>query len=396
MRYETLLRASEKAAVEEKVNAYLAAKPPEGVQSRSKVLPVAAGKEVKLLRVQIDEAKLTIAKIMEENEKMKAEIKEGRKQISAIRERIRSRAAMLDEHGHGLANRRAMAEEKLQKEMKRTKQRWSLVQAKIADARSYLCYEAASLYSLKQRRRRGGVIEYYIGGNPIPSLNELPVHSTILTTTTFGHLCNLLMLISDYCGIKLPYEVTLPGKYNEYPTIKAPSSSNPRLLHLNIPLTTLSRDNSNNYILFLEGASMLAYNVAWLCLTQGLEVSSVDEAMHPGKNLYTLLIGGGHGPSNNFGRWSHATTGAGFLGGPEGNRLIWEWNVDIREIVKKLEMVVHSQNMKQEWDLVEEIVGEDEEETFSGLEKTGRDKKMQEGYRVEPSGWTKVKPQPRG
>lgn len=206
------------------------------------------------------------------------------------------------------------------------------------------------------------------------------------------------MLISDYCGIKLPYEVTLPGKHNEYPTIKAPSSSNPRLLHLNIPLTTLSRDNSNNYILFLEGASMLAYNVAWLCLTQGLEIATVDEAMHPGRNLYMLLIGGGHGPSNNFGRWSHATTGAGFLGGPEGNRLVWEWNVDIREIVKKLEMVVHSQNMKQEWDLVEEVVGEDEEETFSGLEKIGRDKKMQEGYRMvaaEPSGWTKVKPQPR-
>jgi len=143
---------------------------------------------------------------------------------------------------------------------------------------------------------------------------------------------------------------------------------------------------------------MLAYNVAWLCMTQGLEIATVDEAMHPGKNLYMLLIGGGHGPSNSFGRWSHATTGAGFLGGPEGNRLIWEWNVDIREIVKKLEVVVHSQNMKQEWDLVEEVVGEDEEETFSGLEKTGRDKKMQEGYRMvtaEPSGWTKVKPQSR-
>jgi len=98
----------------------------------------------------------------------------ARKQIAAIRERNRSRTAALDEHGDGLVDRRAMAEENLQKEMKRTKQKWSIVQTKIADARSYLCYEAASLYSLKQRRRRGGVIEYYIGGNPIPSLNDLP------------------------------------------------------------------------------------------------------------------------------------------------------------------------------------------------------------------------------
>jgi len=71
-------------------------------------------------------------------------------------------------------DRRAIAEENLQKEMKRTRQKWSIVQVKTADARSYLCYEAASLYSLKQRRRRGGIIEYYIGGNPIPSLNDLP------------------------------------------------------------------------------------------------------------------------------------------------------------------------------------------------------------------------------
>jgi len=77
MRYDTLLRTSEKAAVEENINAYLTAELSEGVQSGSKVLPVAAGKEIKLLRAQIDEAKLTIAKVMGENEKMKAEITEG-------------------------------------------------------------------------------------------------------------------------------------------------------------------------------------------------------------------------------------------------------------------------------------------------------------------------------
>lgn len=144
---------------------------------------------------------------------------------------------------------------------------------------------------------------------------------------------------------------------------------------------------------------MLAYNVAWLCLTQGMDIGSEEEAMNPGKNLYMLLIGGGHGPSSNFGRWSHATTGAGFLGGPEGNRLNWEWKVDIKKLMKRLEAVVHSQNMKQEWDLVEEVVGEDEAETFSGLEQTVRDRRAPEGYKLvtaEPSGWTKVKPRGGG
>ena len=63
--------------MEEKINAYLTAESSEGVQSGSKALPVTAGKEVKILRAQIDEAKLTIAKVMEENEKVKAEIVEG-------------------------------------------------------------------------------------------------------------------------------------------------------------------------------------------------------------------------------------------------------------------------------------------------------------------------------
>ena len=48
-----------------------------------------------------------------------------------------------------------------------------MVQSKTAEARSYLCYEAASLYSLKQRRKRGGLMEYYIGGNPVPGLLDL-------------------------------------------------------------------------------------------------------------------------------------------------------------------------------------------------------------------------------
>ncbi|KAF8475562.1 UV radiation resistance protein and autophagy-related subunit 14-domain-containing protein [Kalaharituber pfeilii] len=392
LRYDTILRTSEKVAAEEKINAYLTAKPPEAARPGVKDLSALDGKEVKSLRVQTEESKLIISKIMEENDKVRTEIDEAKERIAALKELNKSRKLTFHEYNKGLRDRRVVALENIQKETKRTRQRWNIVQTKIADARSYLCYEAASLYGLKQRRRRGGIIEYFIGGNSIPSFQDLAVHPPILTTTTFGHLCNLLMLISDYCGIKLPYEIVLPGKHSQYPSIKTPNNPLSRLVHLDSPLTDLFRENSNDYTLFLEGASMLAYNIAWLCLTQGMEIANVEEAMHPGKNLYTLLIGGGHGPSSNFGRWSHATTGGGFLGGKEGYLLTREWNIDLREIVKKLEMIVHGQNMKLEWDLVEEVVGEDEEETFSGLEKVST-KRGTQGYRnvSEPTGWTKVR-----
>lgn len=111
----------------------------------------------------------------------------ARKQIAALRERNEPRAAAIDDHDEGLEDRRHTAIENVKKEMKRTRQKWSIVQTKIADARSYLCYEAASLYSLKQRRRRGGVIEYYIGGNPIPSLNDLP--GTVVASEQVSYWC---------------------------------------------------------------------------------------------------------------------------------------------------------------------------------------------------------------
>ncbi|KAI5801639.1 UV radiation resistance protein and autophagy-related subunit 14-domain-containing protein, partial [Peziza echinospora] len=354
LRYDLLTLTAEKAAVEGKVNTYLttAGKSNKSGGSSGRMatpIPDAIdGRELRKVRAQTEDAKVTIGKIMEENEKVRVEIEEEM----------------------GLEDRRMMALDNIQRETKRTRQLWNISQAKAADARSYLCYEAASLYSLKLRKRRG-TLEYLIGGNAIPSLHDLATHPPVLTTATFGHLCALLMLISDYCGIKLPYEVTLPGKHSEHPTIKSPTNTRSRLLHLDKSLTDLSREHTPTYTLFLEGASMLAYNVAWLCLTQGHTVTDMDDVMHPGKNIYNLLIGGGHGPAPMFGKWSHSTTGAGFLAGKEGNRLTWEWEVEFREIVRRLEMVVHGQNMKLEWDLVEEVVGEDEEETYSGLEGRG-------------------------
>ena len=82
-----------------------------------------------------------------------------------------------------------MALDNIQRETKRTRQVWNIAQAKAADARSYLCYEAASLYSLKLRKRRG-TLEYLIGGNAIPSLHDL---ASEFTTYRF-HICSTISL----------------------------------------------------------------------------------------------------------------------------------------------------------------------------------------------------------
>lgn len=77
LRYEMLVRASERASLEDKINEYNAAEPSDSAHSRTDALTAADGKGVKLLRAQAKEAEVTINKIMVENEKIKIEIAEG-------------------------------------------------------------------------------------------------------------------------------------------------------------------------------------------------------------------------------------------------------------------------------------------------------------------------------
>ncbi|KAI4778883.1 hypothetical protein E4T52_06152 [Aureobasidium sp. EXF-3400] len=64
----------------------------------------------------------------------------------------------------------------------------------------------------------------------------------------------------------------------------------PRLLHLDRPLVTLAKEDPARYNLYIEGISLLAWNVAWLCTSQGLNLSSAYQAVCPmGLNLYTLF-----------------------------------------------------------------------------------------------------------
>ena len=66
--------------------------------------------------------------------------------------------------------------ERVTKDIKRTGYHWDALHAKTAEARSFLCMEAAQLYGLQQRRRKKGTPGrdvYLIGGTPICDLRDL-------------------------------------------------------------------------------------------------------------------------------------------------------------------------------------------------------------------------------
>ncbi len=91
-----------------------------------------------------------------------------------------------------LSKSQTVAPEPADKSIKRTAHRWDILHSKTAEARLFLCREAAQLYHLEQHKRRKGSSEkdvYTIGGVPIPDLMELnrrcASYSTILFPPCF-------------------------------------------------------------------------------------------------------------------------------------------------------------------------------------------------------------------
>lgn len=138
-------------------------------------------------------------------------------------------------------------------------------------------------------------------------------------------LAQLVHTSSHYLSLKLPAEITPPHRGYPIPTISPPSSSysspdvqipgstqsksshsspaasrsnedqslsRPRPLSLEKKLSILAKDSPVSYASFVEGVSLLAWDIAWLCKTQGKDVSydSWEEVCALGKNLWQILL----------------------------------------------------------------------------------------------------------
>lgn len=56
-----------------------------------------------------------------------------------------------------------------QRDTKRLNQKWKALYTRTAEARGFLCREAAMLYGLRQKRKKSGKTEHTIGGVAIPN-----------------------------------------------------------------------------------------------------------------------------------------------------------------------------------------------------------------------------------
>lgn len=138
-----------------------------------------------------------------------------------------------------------------------------------------------------------------------------------------SYIARLLVLTSHYLSLKLPAEIVLPHRNQPSTTIYAPSGSylsqksnsmpfpssshssstggadksqfrlpQSRPLSVDKSLPKLAVEDFRTYSLFLEGVTWLAWDLSWLCRTQGLNLAleSWEEVCDIGKNLWQLFL----------------------------------------------------------------------------------------------------------
>lgn len=246
-------------------------------------------------------------------------------------------------------------------------------------------------------------------------------------TTSLSHVSHLLVLVSHYLSLRLPAEVTLPHRGYPLPTIFPPAASytsrdvqfpgtspthsssssptasrsqdprqlpRPRPLFMDKGLPKLAKEEPATYNLFLEGVSLLAWNITWVCRTQGLNTGSEswEDVCNMGRNLWQLLVSpptqastlmrvlssrdtsskskGPKDPSRGtvqrtksfpiLGHYSHGTAHS-FLGGAEGTEFMRTWKLPSPiKVADKLKSTLLGEMASAEWELVEEEEWEDE------------------------------------
>lgn len=245
-----------------------------------------------------------------------------------------------------------------------------------------------------------------------------PAHVTTSTT----NLAHLTHLVSHYLSLRLPAEITLPHGDYPLPTISSPSSSytsrevpfpgstphhsshnspsasrysenrslpRPRPLHLDKKLSSLAKDDQVAYASFVEGITFLAWDIAWLCKTQGMNVggSSWEEICAMGKNLWHLLLAplprspiprensnknsplksttSNPLPKANdtptLGYFSHGTS-YGFLASASGTEHMRDWRLQSPvKVIEKVKVMLLAERTGAEWEILEGNEWEDED-----------------------------------
>lgn len=275
-------------------------------------------KQLEATRQDQEYIRSEVAKLKQQIQALKTRIAEKRKTIDVVQSAVPARQ---DHHIGNISNTNAKASASL-----------SRVQQRSAEDRAKLCREAASLMRLRQRRRQRDISardQFSIAGLTLPDLREISNLRCADLSSVLGSVAHLTLRVAFYLGMRLPAEIIEP--FADYPlhTILTPAASykgirpDSQITQTSTAASTsstASRDDSNTSLrprplslgagvreervytfqkrdeqgfrYFVEGISLLAWNVAWLCRSQGFVVGTDtwEEICNMGRNLHQMLV----------------------------------------------------------------------------------------------------------
>lgn len=373
--------------------------------------------DVTRLLAEKDQAVDRTQQIIAHADELRVKVDKAREEIAKRKTILDRRKSELSSASSGVEARRNRQMDEIEKALRMTKYKWNQTHSITTSSRAFLCGEAAKLYGLRRVRRNGAVEEYKIGGIRIVDLRAMNTASPAQISTALSHIVHLLILATHYLAIRLPAEITLPHRDYPLPTIfpissshkytnvpfpnttpwqssgnsptasrqvEQPNQPRPRPLYIQRPLPMMAQEDPAGYALFLEGVTLLAYDIAWLCKSQGIPVgenSSFEDICNIGKNFFNLLIGsqsrpaptsrvssaqstptkGGESeaedkkaPASIMGRYSHGTAHS-FLGNADGNDFMRSWKLPKPpQLADKLKSKLMSEVANAEWELLDQ------------------------------------------
>jgi Vacuolar sorting 38 and autophagy-related subunit 14 len=254
-------------------------------------------------------------------------------------------------------------------------------------------------------------------------------------SAALSSLTHLLNLSSFYLSVRLPAEVTVPHCDYPLPTIFTPANSylnkktpfpGTAAAHLATGTPTASKDGDGqapprprplfivgededdkvvqvarkdpvSFAFFLEGLSLLAWDIAWLCRSQGFTTGTEtwEDICNIGRNLWQLFFAplqssalmrvlssrdvqerqrlGKETPNTvnakqkilpRFGEYSHSSAHS-FIGAPGAQELFRNWKLTKHTmIVDPLKRVLWAEMNNAEWELLQEQEWDDGGEQF--------------------------------
>ena len=392
-------------------------------------------------RRQIEAINVKVEGVEEQQGLLRQQIQEGRSENASRKQTHKDRRAEIQRELEQLRSRQGPLTEPLQTDIRRLNNRLRKVSNRLAQGRAQLCRETAHLAGLSMRRRRskdGKTREdISIGGISITDLRDLNTASPDHVSASLANVSRLLVTCCHYLSIRLPAEVlcahpdfpqpamlSLQSSYQtpervpanlSQSTLNSPSSSRtllgrlprPKLrpLHLDKPLPRLAKEDPASYNLFIEGVTLLAWDVAWLCRTEGVTaIDTWEDVCAVGRNLWLLFMvdsasndSGQTGtttptPSNvsvpvdfgapRLGEYSHGSSFKN-LAGPEGTELFRTWQLpSLARISDKVKSHLLTEMSGAEWELLDEKEWNEEREDEQAV--------LVGGERRE-SGWMKLK-----